>query len=347
MHTITPTTALPTITSPVLIDGYTQPRSSPNTLTTGNNAALKIELNGNERGHDGLQITQHLEQRDQGSRHKPLRGAGIYDIPATPSGNRIEGNFIGTDPTGTLDRGNGGAGVSIYNGPTENVVGGTTPAARNLISGNVPASRRATGPSGVQQRDRPTASRATTSAPTGAAPRTLTATIFAARPSSSTTPRASSSGGKTAGVPQRQSSGNGVIRPGDSCQLRTTPRCSATASAPPRAGPAPSATARAEFWYIGLNNSSGTAPPAGSNTIAFNGKDGIEVERWRRQRDLAQLHLLQHRPRHRSPGRLRGRERRHLQRPRRHRHTAPTVCRTPRFSPQQRPSRARQRSPAS
>jgi hypothetical protein len=51
-------------------------------------------------------------------------------------GNRIEGNFIGTDPSGTIDRGNSDDGVNIFGGASENVVGGSTPAARNVISGN-------------------------------------------------------------------------------------------------------------------------------------------------------------------------------------------------------------------
>src|SRR3989442_15664896 len=38
VHTIQPAITLPQITDPVLIDGYTQPGSSPNTLLDGNNA---------------------------------------------------------------------------------------------------------------------------------------------------------------------------------------------------------------------------------------------------------------------------------------------------------------------
>ena len=38
VHTITPTTELPALTSPVIIDGYTQPGSSANTLAGGDNA---------------------------------------------------------------------------------------------------------------------------------------------------------------------------------------------------------------------------------------------------------------------------------------------------------------------
>lgn len=50
-------------------------------------------------------------------------------------GTRVEGNFIGTDPSGTIDRGNGGEGVRFFDG-SFNVVGGASPGARNLISGN-------------------------------------------------------------------------------------------------------------------------------------------------------------------------------------------------------------------
>src|SRR5438105_12212416 len=53
IHTITPTTDLPTIADPVIIDGYTQPGASPNTnpLTLGSgalgsNAVILIELSG-------------------------------------------------------------------------------------------------------------------------------------------------------------------------------------------------------------------------------------------------------------------------------------------------------------
>src|SRR5215468_75891 len=46
VHTITLASALPTITGPVVIDGYTQPGATPNTLSVGDNAVLLIELNG-------------------------------------------------------------------------------------------------------------------------------------------------------------------------------------------------------------------------------------------------------------------------------------------------------------
>ena len=49
--------------------------------------------------------------------------------------NVVEGNYIGTDATGTLDRGNLANGILI-NDTLFNRIGGTTTAARNLISGN-------------------------------------------------------------------------------------------------------------------------------------------------------------------------------------------------------------------
>src|SRR5678815_399786 len=45
-HTITPATPLPPVTDPLVIDGYSQPGASVNTvaLTNGDNAVLKILL---------------------------------------------------------------------------------------------------------------------------------------------------------------------------------------------------------------------------------------------------------------------------------------------------------------
>src|SRR2546421_7706483 len=45
-HTITPLSPLPAITSPVVIDGYTQPGAIANTLADGDDAVLMIEVDG-------------------------------------------------------------------------------------------------------------------------------------------------------------------------------------------------------------------------------------------------------------------------------------------------------------
>jgi hypothetical protein len=63
-------------------------------------------------------------------------GDGV-DISGTgTSGNLIEGNFIGTDGTGTKALGNSADGVQIFGGSSNNTIGGTTPAERNVISAN-------------------------------------------------------------------------------------------------------------------------------------------------------------------------------------------------------------------
>jgi hypothetical protein len=52
------------------------------------------------------------------------------------SGNAVQGNFIGTDATGTVALPNGSSGLQIISGATGNTIGGTAAASNNLISGN-------------------------------------------------------------------------------------------------------------------------------------------------------------------------------------------------------------------
>lgn len=54
--------------------------------------------------------------------------------PPDADGNKIQGNYIGTDVTGTVDLGNGETGVTVVG--SENEIGGVVPGAGNLISGN-------------------------------------------------------------------------------------------------------------------------------------------------------------------------------------------------------------------
>ena len=52
------------------------------------------------------------------------------------TGAFIEGNLIGTDRTGTVALGNAGEGIAIESFASNNTIGGTTAAARNLVSSN-------------------------------------------------------------------------------------------------------------------------------------------------------------------------------------------------------------------
>ena len=60
---------------------------------------------------------------------------GVLINAAGPTGNTVLGNFIGTNINGTAALPNGLTGVQI-SGSSNNIVGGTTVADRNLISGN-------------------------------------------------------------------------------------------------------------------------------------------------------------------------------------------------------------------
>ncbi len=50
--------------------------------------------------------------------------------------NVIEGDYIGTDSTGVTALSNRADGLDIVSGASSNTIGGTTSAARNVISGN-------------------------------------------------------------------------------------------------------------------------------------------------------------------------------------------------------------------
>jgi len=63
-------------------------------------------------------------------------GGGIEITGSGATVNLIQGNYIGADSTGTLDRGNHGDGVRIHQGASDNTVGGTILGTRNVISGN-------------------------------------------------------------------------------------------------------------------------------------------------------------------------------------------------------------------
>jgi hypothetical protein len=131
-QTIGPTTPLPDVASPVTIDGTTQP---------GYTGTPLIELDGSSvaPGSSGIALVSH-----SGS---TIRGLVVnrFDVDFQTGGNgillsgggqhTIEGNYLGTDPSGTQARPNGRYGIACV-GCSECTIGGTTAAARNLISGN-------------------------------------------------------------------------------------------------------------------------------------------------------------------------------------------------------------------
>jgi hypothetical protein len=137
-HTISPLTRLPYITARTIIDGYSQPGAVPNSNPpgTGGNAVLEVELDGSLLPVDVTNFGLWLEADSC-----VVRGLAINRFPTSAiycyyTGHHIiEGNYIGTDITGTVDMGNAGFAVYILDGDST-TVGGTTAAARNVLSGN-------------------------------------------------------------------------------------------------------------------------------------------------------------------------------------------------------------------
>ncbi|MCK5934942.1 MAG: CSLREA domain-containing protein, partial [Fulvimarina manganoxydans] len=136
---IQPTTELPTITKSVVIDGYTQPGSSPNTLAVGNDAVLLIALDGTlatSGTTHGILISHFATNTVRGLVIGNFSGYGIFQ--SIGSNNIFTGNFIGVDPMGTVAAPNGFFGIfSATVSGSFNRVGGPAPADRNVISGNM------------------------------------------------------------------------------------------------------------------------------------------------------------------------------------------------------------------
>ena len=128
VQTIAPLSPLPTITDAVTIDGTTQPgyAGTPIIEIRGDSGGAGIEgltIRGENSTVRGLVINRF------GSTQIWINGSGA-------SGNVIAGNFLGLDQTGTIDVTTGSAGVIINGGATINIIGGSDPASRNIISGN-------------------------------------------------------------------------------------------------------------------------------------------------------------------------------------------------------------------
>jgi hypothetical protein len=139
-------TPLPEITGPVVLDGYTQPGAHSNTLSVGDDAVILIQLDGGlvASGSNGLTISAFncavrglsITGFKQGSSDPfvgPPPGGNGIEVKGSATGNVIEGNFIGVTPDGQTARANY-KGVRLDVSPQ--TIGGLTPAARNVISGN-------------------------------------------------------------------------------------------------------------------------------------------------------------------------------------------------------------------
>jgi titin len=123
--TIAPLSALPVVTNSVTIDATTQP---------GYSGTPVVELNGASAGSSsvGLQLNSAFNAV-YGLAINRFSSYGIA-LGGASASNVLQGNFIGTDTTGTIARGNGS--IGIYVQCPGNRIGGSKAGNGNVISGN-------------------------------------------------------------------------------------------------------------------------------------------------------------------------------------------------------------------
>ena len=122
--TINLLSALPPVTDPVTIDATTQPEW----LTSGTPV---VELNGAAAGSSSVGL--QLNSASNSMMGLAINRFSAQGIVLSGAANVIQGNFIGTDTTGTLARGNGSFGIWVQS--SGNLIGGRKAINGNVISG--------------------------------------------------------------------------------------------------------------------------------------------------------------------------------------------------------------------
>jgi CSLREA domain-containing protein len=130
------------LNQPVIIDGYTQPSASANTLGIGDNAVVLIKIIGDGSGDRVIQLCSStacgLSGDSSGSTIKGLCLAGTVNAHNTlifvgSSNDVVTGNFLGVDTDGTSVV-TDGTGVQVATVASTSTIGGTSAAARNVIA---------------------------------------------------------------------------------------------------------------------------------------------------------------------------------------------------------------------
>jgi titin len=89
---------------------------------------VQVDTGAADNTIGGLAAAERNVISGNGNAGADINGAGTTD-------NAVDGNLIGTDVTGGSALGNGRQGVLI-DGASGNIIGGTAPGGRNLVSGN-------------------------------------------------------------------------------------------------------------------------------------------------------------------------------------------------------------------
>ena len=142
-HLISLVAALPAITDPVEIDATRRPEPASSSESRRNDAVPRVILDGSglSQPADGLRILAG-SSTVRGLRIGGFGGDGIR-IEGSGS-NTLEGNIIGAGLDEADDSANAGSGIAIVDS-SENRIGGSDAAARNVIAGNGGAGVRISG----------------------------------------------------------------------------------------------------------------------------------------------------------------------------------------------------------
>jgi hypothetical protein len=104
----------------------------------GTNAAGTAKLGNGNYGVEISQPNNTVGGSASGSRNviSGNKYSGVVLWLSSGGSCSVKGNYIGTDYTGMVDLGNSWRGIDISNGSSNNVIGGSTSAERNVIAGN-------------------------------------------------------------------------------------------------------------------------------------------------------------------------------------------------------------------
>jgi hypothetical protein len=132
IHLLSP---LPSVDDAVIIDGWSQ-------LQFTGLPVVEIDGSGAQvfapSGHGGIPeggiVGLTINAGGTTVRGLTLNGFDIGISLEGPGGSIVQGNFIGTDPTGALAVPNTGDGIRVLS--ADNLIGGAAPSERNVVSGN-------------------------------------------------------------------------------------------------------------------------------------------------------------------------------------------------------------------
>ena len=125
LQTISLKSALPVVTVPLTIDGTSQPGYAGTPLVTLDGSSAGSGVRGLELA-GGNDVVLGLA----------IDNFSMHGIQLDGNNNKIAGNYIGVDASGTKAAGNGGCGIDAIWSSSGNIIGGTTAATRNVISAN-------------------------------------------------------------------------------------------------------------------------------------------------------------------------------------------------------------------